>query len=302
MVKPFHAYDGVLSVTVGYTGGSVPYPSYEEVCEGNTGHYEAVEIIYEEKQVKYYDLVEAFFMSIDPTDDGGQFHDRGKQYETAVFYHDAQQKEIAENYKKSLCESGRFEKKIVTKILPAEEFFPAEEYHQDYYRKNHFRYKVYYEGSGRSKYVKKTWQEPEESKEELQKRLTPMEYKVTMENGTEPPFQNAYHDHFARGLYVDVVTGRPLFSSKDKFDSGCGWPAFAKPINQGYVQEKRDLTHGMFRTEVRSQSGNSHLGHVFTDGPKELGGLRYCINSAALRFIPEEELEEQGYGDYRIFL
>ena len=289
MVKPFDSYDGVKRVVVGYTGGNIVNPTYEQVCSTETGHYEAVEITYDEEVVKYVELVEAFFMSIDPTDEGGQFNDRGRSYETAVFYVDEEQKKIAEDYKLKLNESGIFNKPIAVKILKSKEFYPAEEYHQDYYKKNPEHYNRYYKGSGRFDFVKRNW---------ARKNLTPIQFEVTQNNMTEPPFKNEYYDHFEEGIYVDIVTGKPLFSSKDKFNSGCGWPAFSKPINNGYIKEKEDFSHGMFRTEVRSKSGNSHLGHVFTDGPKELGGLRYCINSAALKFIPKDKMKELGYGDY----
>lgn len=298
MVKPFDSYDGVKSVVVGYTGGNVVNPTYEQVCSTETGHYEAVEITYDEEVVKYIELVEAFFMSIDPTDEGGQFNDRGRSYETAVFYVDDEQKKVAEEYKLELNESGIFNKPIVVKILKAKEFYPAEEYHQDYYKKNPFRYKAYYSGSGRKKFIEESWKLSDKKKKELKERLTPLQYKITQENGTEPPFNNEYDAHFEEGIYVDIVTGKPLFSSKDKFNSGCGWPAFSRPINNGYVKEKADFSHGMFRTEVRSKSGNSHLGHVFTDGPEELGGLRYCINSASLKFIPKDKMKDLGYEDY----
>lgn len=298
MVKPFDSYEGVKSVVVGYTGGNVVNPTYEQVCSTETGHYEAVEITYDEDIIKYVELVEVFFMSIDPTDEGGQFNDRGRSYETAVFYLDEEQKKVAEEYKLKLNESGIFNKPIAVKILEAEKFYLAEEYHQDYYKKNPFRYKAYYIGSGRKQFIEEVWKISDKKKEELKEKLTPLQYKVTQENGTEPPFVNEYDNHFEEGIYVDIVTGKPLFSSKDKFNSGCGWPAFSKPINNGYVKEKEDFRHGMFRTEVRSKSGNSHLGHVFTDGPEELGGLRYCINSAALKFIPKDKMKELGYGDY----
>lgn len=298
MVKPFDSYDGVQKIVVGYTGGHVKNPTYEEVCTKETGHYEAVEILYDEEIIKYVELVEAFFMSIDPTDEGGQFNDRGKSYETAVFYTDNEQKLITEEYKMNLDKSGIFGKPIAVKILKAEEFYPADEYHQDYYKKNPFRYKAYYEGSGRKNFIENTWKISTLKKEELKNKLTPIQYKVTQENGTEPPFDNEYNENFDEGIYVDVVTGKPLFSSKDKFNSGCGWPAFSKPINKGYVKEHSDFSHGMFRTEVRSTHSDSHLGHVFTDGPSELGGLRYCINSASLKFIPKNKMEELGYGEY----
>lgn len=302
MVKPFHEFEGVINVISGYTGGHLKNPTYEEVCKGNTGHYEAVQIVYEKDKVSYKDLVEAFFMSIDPTDEGGQFNDRGDSYKTAVFYHDENQKRIAEEYKKQLEESGIFKGKIVTPILPVEEFYDAEDYHQDYYKKNSFRYKMYYKGSGRKDFIEKTWSSDRLDKESLKNTLTPMQYKVTQENGTEPPFTNEFDQHFEDGIYVDVVSKKPLFSSKDKFNSGCGWPAFTKPINNGFIKDKQDLSHGMFRTEVRSKYADSHLGHVFPDGPKELGGLRYCINSASLEFIPKEEMEARGYKEYLKYL
>lgn len=298
MVKPFDSYDGVKKVTVGYTGGHVKNPTYEEVCTTETGHYEAVEILYDEEILKYVELVEAFFMSIDPTDEGGQFNDRGKSYETAVFYTDDEQKRIAEEYKINLEKSAIFNEPIAVKILKAEEFYPAEEYHQNYYKKNPFRYKAYYAGSGRKYFLENTWKLSNLEKEELKKKMTPLQYKVTQENATEPPFDNEYDENFEEGIYVDIVTGKPLFSSKDKFNSGCGWPAFSKPINKGYVKEESDLSHGMFRTEVRSTHGDSHLGHVFNDGPQESGGLRYCINSASLRFIPKDKMVKLGYGEY----
>jgi methionine-R-sulfoxide reductase len=143
---------------------------------------------------------------------------------------------------------------------------------------------------------KKEYQKP--SKEELKEKLTPLQYSVTQENATERPFENELWSHKEEGIYVDIVSGEPLFTSHDKFDSGCGWPSFTKPIERKSIKEKADFTHNMHRVEVRSKEGDSHLGHVFTDGPLEEGGLRYCINSASLKFIPREKLKEEGYGEY----
>lgn len=284
MVQPFAKLPGVKEVVAGYTGGHVERPTYEQVCSGRTGHYEAVQVIYDPSKVTYEKLLDTFWSQIDPTDPSGQFADKGPQYRTAIFYHDEEQKRAAEESKAALDKSGKYDKPVVTQILPATVFYPAEEYHQDYYKKNPEHYKRYKIGSGREAFIRKH-------------TLTPEQYRVTQENATEPPFRNAYWDHKAPGIYVDVVSGEPLFSSLDKFDSGCGWPSFTKPIEEDNVVERRDLSHGMVRTEVRSKSADSHLGHVFDDGP-EPTGLRYCINSAALRFIPVDQLEKEGYGEY----
>ncbi len=298
MVKPFDELPGIISIVAGYTGGHVENPTYEEVCAHSTGHVEAVEITYDEDKMPYRELVEIFFRSIDPTDPDGQFHDRGETYHTAIFYQDEMQKEVAEQYKKELEKTGYFDKPIVVPIKPAMPFYEAEDYHQDYYKKNPLRYRLYYKGSGREKFIKDKWYRNPYDKEELKKRLNDLQYRVTQENATEAPFINEYDEHFEEGIYVDIVSGKPLFSSKDKFNSGCGWPAFSKPIIQNAVYDKEDTSHGMHRIEVRSSHADSHLGHVFEDGPRELGGLRYCINSAALRFIPKDRMEEEGYGSY----
>lgn len=298
MVKPFDELPGIIKVVVGYTGGHVPHPTYEAVCNHETGHVEAVQITYDETLMSYRELLEIFFRSIDPTDPDGQFHDRGETYHTAIFYHDEAQKEAAEAYKKELEESKWFDQPIVVPIKKAETFYPAEDYHQDYYKKNYFRYNLYYKGSGRADFIKNNWYKNRYDKEELKARLSDIEYRVTQENATEAPYINKYDEHFEPGIYVDVVSGKPLFSSKHKFNSGCGWPAFTRPISHTAVYEEEDRSHNMFRVEVRSTSADSHLGHVFEDGPQEQGGLRYCINSAALRFIPKDEMEKEGYGAY----
>lgn len=298
MVAPFEDLPGIIEVVSGYTGGHKENPTYEEVCSDTTGHVEAVQITYNPDIFPYEKLLELYWQQIDPTDAGGQFHDRGQSYQTAIFYHTEEQRQLAEASKADLAASGRFDKPIVTPILLTKPFYAAEEYHQNYHKKNPGHYKRYRKGSGREDFLEKVWA-PKTDKTELKQRLTPLQYEVTQNNATEPPFQNEFWDHHGEGIYVDIVSGEPLFSSRDKYDSGCGWPSFTRPIRDYSIKEKLDLSHMMVRTEVRSKSSDSHLGHVFDDGPGP-EGLRYCINSAALRFVPKEELEEQGYGEYKV--
>ncbi|KAF9131615.1 peptide-methionine (S)-S-oxide reductase MsrA [Paenibacillus cellulositrophicus] len=298
MVTPFEELPGIVSIVSGYTGGHKPNPTYEEVCSETTGHVEAVQITFNPDIFPYEKLLELFWQQIDPTDAGGQFYDRGSSYQTAIFYHSEEQREKAEASKQALERSGRFDKPIVTPILPAGPFYEAEEYHQDYHKKNPGHYKRYRKGSGRDDFLEKHWA-PKINKEELKQRLTPLQYEVTQNNATERPFENEFWDHHGDGIYVDIVSGEPLFSSTDKYDSGCGWPSFTRPIRDYHIKEKLDLSHMMVRTEVRSKGSDSHLGHVFDDGPGP-NGLRYCINSAALRFIPKEDLDKEGYSEYKV--
>ncbi|SDI99278.1 peptide methionine sulfoxide reductase msrA/msrB [Salimicrobium halophilum] len=297
MVEPFDERPGIHGIISGYTGGHTKNPTYMEVITEETGHREAVQITYDPEIFPYHRLLSIFWQQIDPTDDRGQFADRGYSYTTAIYYHDEEQKQLAEESRKELEASGKFKAPIVTQILPAEPFYEAEREHQDYYKKNRFHYKIYKKGSGRAKFIKDHWKY-DKDKEDLKKRLTDIQYKVTQENATERPFQNEYDDHTEEGIYVDIVSKEPLFSSTDKYDAGCGWPSFTKPIEKQQVAEEVDQSHGMIRTEVRSSRADSHLGHVFEDGPKDEGGLRYCINSAALEFVPKEEMKERGYEDF----
>ncbi|MDH3267952.1 MAG: peptide-methionine (R)-S-oxide reductase MsrB [Ignavibacteria bacterium] len=298
---PFEKVPGVVKVISGYAGGSKLDPTYKEVSSGKTDYRESVQIYYDPLVISYLEILDIFWKQFDPTDKGGSFGDRGFQYTSAIFYHDKDQKMLAEKSKKRLDKSGIFDEPIATPIIKITTFYPAEDYHQDFYKKDPNRYYSYRKGSGRDAFIMEKWSDKKNytkpSEEEIKKGLNELQYKVTQKEGTERAFNNEYWDNKQAGIYVDIVSGEPLFSSTDKFESGTGWPSFIKPIDPKYIVKREDKTLGMRRVEVRSKIGDSHLGHVFDDGP-EPTRLRYCMNSASMRFIPKEKMKEEGYGEY----
>lgn len=288
---------GVTFTQVGYANGRTENPSYEDVCHRDTGHAEAVLVRYDENILSLDFLLELYFSVIDPASVNRQGNDRGPQYRTGIYYTDeAGQKPVIDAALARLQE--KLDKPVAIEVSPLLNYFPAEDYHQNYLDKNPGGYchisREKFAMAEKALVNPAAYARPDAAA--LEERLTPAQYAVTQQNATERPFQNEFDHHFSPGIYVDVTTGEPLFSSADKFNSGCGWPAFSAPVDPGVIKNKSDKSHGMVRTEVRSRVGDAHLGHVFDDGPRDRGGLRYCINSAALRFIPKEEMEREGYG------
>lgn len=288
---------GVYDVTSGYANGHTEDPTYEQVVRGNTGYAETVHVTYDPERVDLEKLLNYYFKIIDPTILNQQGNDRGEQYRTGIYYTNEADKEVIDRV--IAAEQERYDDPIVTEVQPLTAFTLAEEYHQDYLEKNPDGYCHVEFDSLENQEIPSLIDPalyPKPSEEEIKAKLTKEQYEVTQGKGTERAFSNEYWDNYEPGIYVDVVTGEPLFSSADKYDSMCGWPSFTKPIDPAVVLEYEDTSYNMVRTEVRSRTGDSHLGHVFEDGPKDRGGLRYCINSAAITFIPQADMEAAGYG------
>lgn len=298
--KYFSVIPGVIQTEVGYANGSTTNPTYKEVCSNITGHAETVKIVYNSEIILLDSLLDKFYEVIDPTTLNRQANDFGIQYRSGIYYMDEEDLNVIKHSIEEL--SKQYKKPIVVEIKKLENYYPAEEHHQNYLDKNpngycHISSKKI-EEARKTSLMNQTKTFQKKSEEELKHILSDLQYQVTKHSHTEKPFENEYYNNFQEGIYIDITTGEPLFISTDKFESGCGWPSFSKPIDLHILKECMDHSFGMKRVEVRSKLGDSHLGHVFTDGPKNKGGLRYCINSASLKFIPKEEMEKEGYKEY----
>ncbi|WP_261659157.1 bifunctional peptide-methionine (S)-S-oxide reductase MsrA/peptide-methionine (R)-S-oxide reductase MsrB [Fusobacterium necrophorum] len=284
---------GVVDAVSGYANGKTKNPKYEDLIYRGSGHAETVLVKYDANKISLETLLKYYFRIIDPTSVNKQGNDRGIQYRTGIYYNNIQDKKIIEE--EIRLQQQKYKKKIVVEVLNLQNFYKAEEYHQDYLKKNPNGY-CHIDLSKAHDIIVDKKKYPKLSEKELKMKLNTQQYKVTQQGDTERAFQNDYWNFFEAGIYVDITTGEPLFSSKDKYNSACGWPSFTKAIVPEVVTYHKDTSFNMIRTEVRSRSGNAHLGHVFDDGPRDRGGKRYCINSAAIQFIPIKEMEAKGYG------
>lgn len=294
----FSLVPGVMSTVAGYANSIVPEPSYKLVCTGTTNAAETVEVVYDDSEIGLTDLLTLYFKSIDPLSLNRQGGDVGTQYRTGIYYTSEEDAPVVEAMLATL--QRRHKEPIAIEYGPLQNFYPAEDYHQEYLYKNpdgycHVNPSLFKEARELKPH---SADKKPDNKEELRRRLTPLQWEVTQNGATERPFVNEYDEEFRPGIYVDITDGTPLFVSSRKYNSGCGWPAFSRPIDDSLITEHRDTSFGRIRTEVRSASSGAHLGHVFPDGPQEDGGLRYCINSASLRFIPLEKMATEGYADY----
>ncbi|MGP1440884.1 MAG: peptide-methionine (R)-S-oxide reductase MsrB [Treponema sp.] len=292
----FKKIKGVVETNTGYANGKSDKTTYKELKD--TDHAETVQIFYDDNVVSLQELLVRFFSIIEPTSLNKQGNDVGRQYRTGIYYKDSSLKPKIDTFIKVM--QKKIKEPILVEVLPLKHFVLAEEYHQDYLDKNpngycHINLSSAYKPLDSELNVKSL------SKDKLKTELTDIQYRVTQEKGTEAPFSSEYDKLYEKGIYVDIVTGKPLFASQDKYDAGCGWPSFSKPITTDALDYAEDKSYGMNRTEVTTKKDGTHLGHVFEDGIKEKGGLRYCINGASLRFIPYEKMEE-GYGDYMIYV
>lgn len=302
----FSRIPGVYEVTSGYANGKTENPTYKEVVNENTGHAETIHLRYDPSVISLKTLTRQFFKIINPVSVDRQGNDMGHQYRSGVYYKDKGDipvlQEIFDEIQKE------YTTPIVAELKPLESYYLAEEYHQDYLKKNpcgycHISFETLNEVVTETEEATvnpMNYKKP--SADRIKKMLTPKQFDITQKAGTEIAFTGEYWETKDLGIYVDIVTGEPLFTSTDKYDSGCGWPSFTKPLESEVVTEESDTSHGMVRTEIRSRVGDSHLGHLFTDGPKDKGGLRYCINSASLKFIPVEQMDETGYGEYKQYI